>query len=151
MLPPPPAADGLSASLDELKAVLGDIVADPARYRIRQELHAPLRDAWSAVQEAFDDAAQFLAEVPEHDLAAVGLAGSELELKLAGFGLALGDLQAARGFGMRGIVKALKKFLAWADVCLDSLAKLVNQADRIAEVKDAIGAAIPDEDEFPEA
>jgi hypothetical protein len=145
------ASDELKACLEQLKRVLGEVVADPAAYRIRPELHEPLRAAWSSVRQAFDGAARFLDEVAEDDLAEVGLTGSELALKLTGFDLALQDLQAARvAGGIRGIVKALKKFLNWADVCLDSLAKLLNQADRIAEVKDAIRAAIPDEDEFPD-
>ena len=131
--------------------MLADVVADPAAWGIRPELHEPLGAAWSDVQEAFDRAAEFLDEVPETELAKVGLTGSELRLKLAGFDLAFEDLRAARlAGGIRGIVKALKKFLNWADVLLDSFAKLLNQADRIAEIKDAVGAAIPDEDEFPE-
>jgi hypothetical protein len=147
-----PAADDLRGRLEELQAVLGRVVADPAALGIRPELHEPLREAWSEVRDAFVDTFEFLhGDEPHIELATVGLTGSELALKLAGFDLALADLEAAaQGLSIRRIVKALKKLFDWADVCLDSLAKLLNQADRIAEIKDAVGAALPDEDDLPD-
>jgi hypothetical protein len=127
--------------------VIEMIVADPVRFGIRDEVHELLRPAWESARGAFEPVLGYLSGDVDAALGEVGLTGSELALKLAAIDLGFDDLNLAMRRGrLRRIVKAIKKLFAFVDVALDSLAKVLNQADRIAEIKDAIDALLPDDD-----
>jgi hypothetical protein len=139
----------LQRFLDDVEQVLGALVE--SRDRLMPE---SLRDdalaAWQEGRETFSTVRSAVQTVAREDLARAGLVGSQLRLKLRGFGERL--RQFGEGFfdflrdrlPLDVIKRIIKKLLEWANIILGSLASIIPPAEALQELKDGIKLAVDD-------
>lgn len=100
-----------------------------------KELVVHFHEVWKDSQTSFAELRHSLEHVDAAQLNRVGLTGSHLRLKAAGFRRARGKKPNDTAEGWR---KWLLRLLKWANVILGSLSKLLDQADVIKEMKEAL-------------
>ena len=126
--------DDLRRYLESLRSVLDEATSGMIPL-VPPDMQSAYVDAWKEVQPAFAELLNVL-EAPsvEPRLAAVGLTGKQLALKVKGYFRALDDWrQHGGGLGVRW-----KKLLDWADTILDSLLPVIPGGEVIKEYKECL-------------
>lgn len=127
----------LALWLTELRSLLADL-AEQAERLVDSQQAEEFRDAWSSIEEErpIELAIERLKSPEiEPQLAAVGLVGPALRLKLSGFRRASRRLVAGLTW------TRLKPVLKWANVTLGSLTSVLAGIDPVKELKEAWEAA----------
>lgn len=114
--------DNLVQFLKDLEQLLRFVAENPQGI-VPDELQAYIGPAWEVVQRRFDDAIAALQDVEETALEPAGLAGPELQMKLAAVNWAYKRLKAEvqKVPGVRRVPGALAAVLGFADVVADSI------------------------------
>jgi hypothetical protein len=135
--------------------LLGEVVREQPQW-LPPELRDDYVRAWQDAeadlgrlrQALLPEARRSAAEAPPPDqgsldaaLAASGLVGSQLRLKLRGYYRALDRFRAALA------PRRLRRVLRWGDVILGSLAGVVGGAEALKELKEAVEAGVEDQEE----
>ena len=109
----------------------------------REQTRQLIESAWPDVDAEIKDVLKELDSASpqlQDNLGKVGLSGSQLELKIAGFDRVL------ERFTKRGTLKLLNKLLTWINNILGTLLSAVPSAEAIKEFKDVIEAELNDDD-----
>lgn len=113
---------------------------------LRQDLLPAVRKAWPEVQHSLLSLRNALKETlgrPDASirraLEEVGLWGIQLDLKLQGF---FGALERKTRRWRNSIVRWFREVLAWANVILGSLARVLSAAEVIKEYKECVEVAM---------
>lgn len=120
--PAPGDMDGLLATT---QALLDNVVWCWSDLLFAQDMREPVRAAW--VDLSFDRLRGEVADLPEEDLYAVGLAGPQLNLKLAGLS------QVLTPFTLAPTIPRLLKVFDWLLSILGSLAGLSRHVEQLKE------------------
>jgi hypothetical protein len=134
-LSPEQVLDGFLGQVKELLAsIVGDANLIPADLRLEFE------EALQDLEDHFQRARQALGRPGiREELVAIGLAGKQLRLKIAGWRRALGRFWQTRTARVGRIA------IRWADVILGSLHTVIPVVEVIGEFVEAVDAAINDE------
>lgn len=120
--------------IDELHSLLEAVVFKHEQL-FPADLLKPIHEAWKDADEAFVGLRSAIKQVDEVRLTKVGLTGSHLKLKLTGFYRAKAKHRKDTADGWRAW---LLRLLKWANIILGSLGKVLDQADVIKEMKEAL-------------
>jgi len=118
--------------LGGLRIVIIDVVNERTRL-IRPPMLLLFQNAWPDIDRAFTlVATQLENDALDASLTGAGLTGTQLALKMGGYGRALERWLRKKGR------RTLRGFLSWADTILDSLVSVLPAAEIIREYKECL-------------
>ena len=120
-----PAPGDMDGLLDTTQALLDNVVRCWSDLLFAQDMREPVRAAWADL--SFARLREEVARLPEEDLYAVGLAGPQLNLKLAGLS------QVLTPFTRAPSIPRLLKVFDWLLSILGSLAGLSRHVEQLKE------------------
>lgn len=126
--------DRLIRFLRDLELLLAHVHENPENI-LPPELRDYFTASWVVVRPRFGPAIEALGKVPLEDLAAAGLAGAELEMKLRVVGWVYERFQRLDQFGGTVAASALAAVLSFADTVADSIPVIKDLLHPILEHK----------------
>lgn len=147
---PTEASRSLAEALQLIESDLA-LVLEHRAILLHQHLHPALTEVWPAIRQRFEELRRELLHAPDsidQRLAAAGLTGFELEMKLGAHRTASDRARNASppqpGSPPTGFRKIFKSLLGWINVWLGSLVTAFGSGEAIKEFKEFLEQGVED-------